>query len=238
MAGGQPTPDAVAGLFASPPEARGARGPGGFRWRALAAGAVVLVCIGGSFAFHFARASQARALMASGALSARYEERETRPAERTAPVAPSAKAAEPPDAAPPDAAPAATPTRPAPIKRPGQAGARRPGSRKTRPSARPRAARTTGRLPRQIIARVVGRQRGAIGACYRKGLASNPRLKGRVRVKIVIGSSGAVTSARDAGSSLPDRRVVGCIVGQMRRLRFPAPRGGNATVVYPFDLHP
>jgi hypothetical protein len=203
------------------------------RWRALAAGAVVLLCIGGSFAYHSTRASQVRALMASGALSAKHEEGETRSERQTAPIAPSA-----PKAKPPDAAPAAKRAEPAPIKRPRKAKAHRPRSRNTRPSTRSRAQRSTGRLPRQIISRVVSRKRGAIGACYRKGLASNPGLKGRVSVKIVIGSSGAVTSARDAGSSLPDRRVVGCIVGQMRTLTFPAPRGGSATVVYPFDLHP
>jgi hypothetical protein len=252
MVGGVPATDAMSGLFAG-----GARGHGTLRRRAIVAGAVAFFCIGGSLAYHGTRASEVRALMKSGALSSPYKESaasaakavsgarasasvepETRHPDETTPVAAAGGEVA-------DGAPSSTRAKPASKKATRRAGsrakARRAGGREAKPAIRPSSPgvrRIAGGLPRQLISQVVGRKRGAIGACYRKGLASNPGLKGRVLVKLVIGSSGVVTSATDAGSSLPDRRVVACIVGQMRTLAFPAPQGGNATVVYPFDLGP
>jgi len=249
MVGSLPTAESVSGLFESSPQTRSAPGPGAFRWRALAAGMVALVCIGGSFAYSRARVAEVRSLMASGALSSAYGEngdvvdtadKVVSGARSDKPTSPSAESGARPGetTGPAPGEVKATPPVPkrAKINRPGKANGKR--VRRTRSSPRPGAPRTTGGLSRQVISRVVSRKRGAIGACYRQGLASNPGLQGRVLVKLVIGSSGAVTSARDAGSSLPDRRVVNCVVGHMRALTFPAPQGGSATILYPVDLRP
>jgi hypothetical protein len=74
--------------------------------------------------------------------------------------------------------------------------------------------------------------------CYENGLRTNPKLAGRVTVKFVIDRSGAVTSATDSGSDLPDKLVVSCVVRGFGNISFPQPEGGIVTVVYPIDLAP
>lgn len=103
---------------------------------------------------------------------------------------------------------------------------------------RDQAPSTNGRLPPEVIRRVVRQNMGRFRQCYERGLSSNPALEGRVTVKFVIGQTGGVTSAMDDGSSLPDREVVQCIVRQYGMLSFPAPEGGVVTVRYPLDLRP
>jgi hypothetical protein len=83
-----------------------------------------------------------------------------------------------------------------------------------------------------------GRCYGRFRLCYENGLRRNPKLGGKVSVKFVIGTSGEVTSASDAGSDLPDKTVVGCIVSSFSRLSYPAPEGGIVTVIYPFTFTP
>jgi TonB family protein len=91
-------------------------------------------------------------------------------------------------------------------------------------------------LPKEVIQRVIRRQVGAIKACYERALQRIPGLEGTVKVQFVIGLDGAVPSASDAGSSMPDREVVSCVVGVLRRTSFPKPDGGIVTVTYPFTF--
>jgi hypothetical protein len=96
-----------------------------------------------------------------------------------------------------------------------------------------------GRLPPEVVARVVRQNQSHVTACYQNGLRSNPNLQGRVVVKFVIDPSGAVKTASDGGSDLPDPQVVQCIVRAVKdNLTFPQPEGGVVTVVYPLTLSP
>lgn len=95
-----------------------------------------------------------------------------------------------------------------------------------------------GRLPPEVIERIVRKDRGHVRACYEAGLFRNPTLHGRVVVKFVIGRSGAVTSATDDGSDLPDRGVVACVLSAFSRLSFPQPEAGVVTVTYAVVLAP
>jgi hypothetical protein len=96
-------------------------------------------------------------------------------------------------------------------------------------SAPPRA----GRLAPEIIQKVVRSRFGQFRACYERGLAADPNLHGRVTVKFVIDTDGAVAMVGDAGSDLPDPKVVSCVTKGFGALRFPPPDGGMVTVVYP-----
>ena len=95
-----------------------------------------------------------------------------------------------------------------------------------------------GRLPPEVIQRVVRQNFGRFRMCYDAGLRTNPSLGGRVSVKFIIDRTGAVSTAADGGSDLADRNVVSCVVRAFNSLSFPQPEGGIVTVVYPFQFTP
>jgi len=97
---------------------------------------------------------------------------------------------------------------------------------------------TNGRLPADVIQRIVRQNFGRFRLCYEAGLRGNPSLSGRVATKFVIGRDGAVNQSSDAGSDLPDQNVVACVVRSFNALSFPSPEGGIATVTYPIILTP
>lgn len=97
---------------------------------------------------------------------------------------------------------------------------------------------TNGRLPAEVIQRIVRQNFGRFRLCYEAGLRNNPALSGRVVTKFVIGRDGAVAQASDAGSDLASQDVVSCVVRSFNNLSFPQPEGGVTTVVYPIVLTP
>lgn len=97
---------------------------------------------------------------------------------------------------------------------------------------------TNGRLPAEIIQRVVRQNQGRYRQCYENGLRTNPSLAGRVVVNFVIGRDGSVSVARDGGSELPDASVKSCVVKSFYSLSFPAPSNGTVQVKYPLMLMP
>lgn len=106
------------------------------------------------------------------------------------------------------------------------------------PSLRQGATQVNGRLPPEVIQRIVRQNFGRFRLCYENGLRTNPNLQGRVAVKFVIDRSGAVSTAQDGGSDLPDHGVVSCVVRGFGNLSFPQPEGGIVTVVYPIIFNP
>ena len=113
------------------------------------------------------------------------------------------------------------------------------GSHKTKaPSVRMGATTVNGRLPPEVIQRIVRQNFGRFRMCYEQGLSRNPNLEGRVGVRFVIGRDGAVSTAGNGGSDLPDQTVVSCVVSAFYGLSFPQPEGGIVTVVYPIMFSP
>jgi len=97
---------------------------------------------------------------------------------------------------------------------------------------------TNGRLDPIVIQRIIQQNSGRFRQCYMMGLTRNPNLEGHVGVKFVIDRSGAVSTAVDAGSSIPDSAVSACVVRSFTSLSFPAPEGGLVTVQYGFAFSP
>ena len=91
----------------------------------------------------------------------------------------------------------------------------------------------SGRLPPEIVQRVVRQNFGRFKACYESGLRENPGLQGRVAVRFVIGHEGEVSSVANGGSDLPDQGVVSCVTRAFYGLSFPPPDSGIVTVTYP-----
>lgn len=113
------------------------------------------------------------------------------------------------------------------------------GSHKTKaPKVRMGATTVSGRLPPEVIQRIVRQNFGRFRMCYEQGLARNPNLEGRVAARFVIGRDGAVSNVSNGGSDLPDAGVVKCVLSAFYGLSFPQPEGGIVTVVYPIMLAP
>ena len=96
----------------------------------------------------------------------------------------------------------------------------------------------TGRLPPEIVQRIVRQNFGRFRLCYENGLRQNPVLEGRVSVRLVIDHSGSVASTQDSGSTLIDKSVVACVIRGFGNLSFPQPEGGQVTVVYDLRFTP
>ncbi len=113
------------------------------------------------------------------------------------------------------------------------------GSHKTRaPKVRMGATSVNGRLPAEVIRRIVRQNFGRFRMCYEQGLARNPNLEGRVGVRFVIGRDGAVSNVGNGGSDIPDSGVVSCVISAFYGLSFPQPEGGIVTVTYPIMFSP
>jgi hypothetical protein len=95
-----------------------------------------------------------------------------------------------------------------------------------------------GRLPSEVIQRIVRQNYGRFRLCYENGLRGNPSLQGRVSVRFVIGRDGSVSNVGNSGSDLPDQSVVQCVVRSYYGLSFPEPENGIVTVVYPIVFTP
>ncbi|HKQ19765.1 MAG TPA: AgmX/PglI C-terminal domain-containing protein, partial [Candidatus Eisenbacteria bacterium] len=113
------------------------------------------------------------------------------------------------------------------------------GSHSTRaPQVRMGATTVNGRLPPEVIQRIVRQNYGRFRLCYENGLRNNPNLQGRVSVRFVIGRDGAVSNVSNGGSDMPDAAVIQCVVRAYYGLSFPQPEGGIVTVVYPIMFSP
>lgn len=100
------------------------------------------------------------------------------------------------------------------------------------------AASGAGELPQEEIRRIIQQSRSRYRACYERGLARDPALAGRVKVRFVINRDGLVSNVTDAGSDLPDRNVVACVLRAIGATRFPSSEGDDVTVIYPFVFEP
>jgi len=105
------------------------------------------------------------------------------------------------------------------------------------PSVRMGATSVSGRLPPEVIQRIVRQNFGRFRLCYENGLRNNPNLQGTVSVSFTIGRDGSVGSV-GGGGSLPDSGVVSCVTKAFYGLSFPQPEGGVVKVSYPIAFTP
>ncbi len=106
------------------------------------------------------------------------------------------------------------------------------------PKVRMGAVTVNGRLPPEVIQRIVRQNFGRFRLCYEAGLRRNPNLEGKVASRFVIGKDGGVSNVGNGGSDLPDSGVVSCVLAAFNGLSFPQPEGGLVTVVYPITFQP
>jgi hypothetical protein len=104
---------------------------------------------------------------------------------------------------------------------------------KTTASVRSGAITVSGRLPPEVIQRIVRANYGKLRTCYEQGLARDPKLQGRVSVRFVIDREGKVSNVGNGGSDLRDDKVTSCVTKTFYGMHFPQPESGIVTVVYP-----
>ena len=104
-------------------------------------------------------------------------------------------------------------------------------------TARIRMGATTvnGRLPPEVIQRIVRRNFGKLRLCYDTALGKDPLLSGRVTTSFTIDTGGAIKDPKST-SEITDKDLLACFDRAFRTLSFPAPEGGVVKVVYPFLL--
>jgi hypothetical protein len=95
-------------------------------------------------------------------------------------------------------------------------------------------AKVGGSLSRADVLRVINSNLHAIQACYERALMSTPSLSGRIAFDWTVTSTGKVKGVRVRSSTLGSPKVAGCISKQIKRWKFPRPKGGEAKITYPF----
>jgi tetratricopeptide (TPR) repeat protein len=113
------------------------------------------------------------------------------------------------------------------------------GNHKTKPpQVRMGALSVSGRLPPEVIQRIIRQSFGRFRLCYENGLRNNPNLMGRVATRFVIRKDGDVDSVSNGGSDMPDGAVVSCVLRAFHGFSFPQPEGGSVSVVAPIMFSP
>ncbi|NUP06948.1 MAG: AgmX/PglI C-terminal domain-containing protein [Polyangiaceae bacterium] len=110
--------------------------------------------------------------------------------------------------------------------------------RSSTPRVRMGATSVSGRLPPEVIQRIVRQNFGRFRLCYENGLRKQQNLEGKVSVRFIIGRDGSVSKAADERSTLPMQSVRDCIVKAFYSLAFPQPESGIVSVLYPIQLSP
>jgi hypothetical protein len=109
-----------------------------------------------------------------------------------------------------------------------------------RANAKPRPGATlgSGQLDPQIVSAGIHARMPRMRACYTAGLRRDPNLRGEMKIKFVIDTSGHAIEVADAGSHMKDKQVLTCVMNEFKALRFPPPEGGIMDVVYPLLIGP
>ncbi|QAT82802.1 FHA domain-containing protein [Corallococcus coralloides] len=91
-----------------------------------------------------------------------------------------------------------------------------------------------GTVDREAVARVINSHLNEVHGCYERALLKDPGLAGKVVLEWAIGLNGRVASAKTKSSTLRNASVEACILSSLKGWQFPAPKGGQVIITYPF----
>jgi len=103
----------------------------------------------------------------------------------------------------------------------------------TRATSRSVAA-PQGSIDREAVAKVINSHLQEVYACYERALLKDTGLAGKVVLEWTIGGSGGVVAAKTKSSTLRNGAVEACILSNLKKWQFPAPKGGLVIISYPF----
>lgn len=91
-----------------------------------------------------------------------------------------------------------------------------------------------GDYDKELIRKVIQRNRNQIRYCYENELIRSPSLAGKVVVRFAVSPAGAVVNAQVSESTAGNAGLEGCVSSRVSSWVFPAPRGRGLVVTYPF----
>ncbi len=100
-------------------------------------------------------------------------------------------------------------------------------------SVRTSPPKVGGGLKPADVAEIVRRGMPAVTLCYQRGLKRDPRLGGKMVVRLTVSPLGSVSSVDFDVDGLGEEKVTACIQSYAKHWRFPAPEGGAAEVEVP-----
>lgn len=112
-----------------------------------------------------------------------------------------------------------------------------PASGTKSPSLKTGGTTVSGRLPPEVIQRIVRSHFGRFRLCYERGLQDDPGLRGKVSVSFEInrkGDTGKISSTSDMKAPA----VVACLERAFSTMSFPQPEAGVVRVTYPIAFAP
>jgi TonB family protein len=95
--------------------------------------------------------------------------------------------------------------------------------------------RVVGGLSQEVVGRYIKRYWAQFKYCYERELSKDPNLYGKITVTFTIAGNGRVSEANVIQTTMHNANVEACVLRVVRRIRFPAPKGGGEVIVtYPF----
>jgi hypothetical protein len=105
------------------------------------------------------------------------------------------------------------------------------------PQVRMGTTNVSGRLPPEVIQRIVRANFGRLRGCYQALLRRSPNEQGRVTARFVIKRDGSVGTTT-LTSEIASDAFKTCIVRGFKAMTYPVPEGGVVTVSYPVVFTP
>jgi outer membrane biosynthesis protein TonB/serine/threonine protein kinase len=93
-------------------------------------------------------------------------------------------------------------------------------------------------VSKSAVRAAIERKQGRIVGCYESALLRKDTLSGKVTIEWRLGTSGRPTGAKVKVSTLGDPKVAQCVLGVIRKTKFPAPKTGECLISYPFIFSP
>jgi len=94
---------------------------------------------------------------------------------------------------------------------------------------------TIGEMDSKQVEQLFSQHQPAMRRCYDEAAESLHYLGGSMQIKVHVATSGQPRAVTIVESNLGSVEVERCIVGIIEKLRFPAPKGGEGEVSYPFS---
>ncbi len=89
----------------------------------------------------------------------------------------------------------------------------------------------TGGLSEKSIQELLKKHICSFNLCYREALKKQPDLKGKLVFKMIIDPTGRIIKVDMDDGPKKDRKFERCMLQELKKLRFPAPKGGKKEIV-------
>ncbi len=95
-----------------------------------------------------------------------------------------------------------------------------------------------GKISKSAVEEAINKKIHRLTYCYEKALLSKPTLSGVVKISWTIKANRSVKNVKIVSSQLKDPKLHDCLTKEIAKINFPAPKGGDAVVTYPFKFKP